>query len=85
MPWLNGVEQQFNLFFAKRPANQSVLPMTDTGNQLILVIDDDKDIVQTIKGNLELDGYRVICAYNGRDGLDLIQEQSCLLILIDLR
>jgi len=58
--------------------------MTEPCNQLILVIDDDKDIVQTIKGNLELDGYRVISAYNGRDGLDLIQEQRPELIVLDL-
>ena len=31
----------------------------------ILVVDDDKDIVQTIKGNLELDGYEVLTAFNG--------------------
>ena len=58
--------------------------MSDTANQLILVIDDDKDIVQTIKGNLELDGYRVVSAYSGRDGLDLIQEQRPELIVLDL-
>jgi len=58
--------------------------MTDTGNQLILVIDDDKDIVQTIKGNLELDGYRVITAHSGRVGLDLIQEQRPELVILDL-
>jgi CheY-like chemotaxis protein len=32
----------------------------------ILVVDDDKDIVQTIKGNLELDGYDVLTALDGR-------------------
>ena len=58
--------------------------MNEPDNQLILVIDDDKDIVQTIKGNLELDGYRVISAYNGHDGLDLIQEQRPELIVLDL-
>ena len=29
----------------------------------ILVIDDDKDIVLTVKGNLELDGYEVLTAF----------------------
>ncbi len=58
--------------------------MTDTSSQLILVIDDDKDIVQTIKGNLELDGYQVVCAHGGREGLDLIQTQRPNLIILDL-
>jgi len=58
--------------------------MTEPSNQLILVIDDDKDIVQTIKGNLELDGYRIVSAYNGRDGLDLIQAQRPELVVLDL-
>ena len=58
--------------------------MTEPSNQLILVIDDDKDIVQTIKENLELDGYRIVSAYNGRDGLDLIQAQRPELVVLDL-
>jgi len=37
----------------------------------ILVVDDDKDIVKTIKGNLELDGYEVLSAYDGRTGLHI--------------
>lgn len=58
--------------------------MEEQTGQLILVIDDDKDIVQTIKGNLELDGYRVVCAYTGREGLDMIPAQRPELILLDL-
>jgi len=50
----------------------------------ILVIDDDRDIVQTIKGNLELDGYEVLCAYNGRSGLDLAKGHRPDLIVLDL-
>ncbi len=53
-------------------------------DQTILVIDDDKDIVKTIKGNLELDGYSVICAYDGRSGIDLAREKRPHLIVLDL-
>ena len=35
----------------------------------ILVVDDDKDIVQTIKGNLELDGYEVLIVADGHSCL----------------
>lgn len=58
--------------------------MTERAGQTILVIDDDKDIVQTIKGNLELDGYAVICAFNGRTGIEMAREQRPKLILLDL-
>lgn len=53
-------------------------------NMKILVIDDDKDIVQTIKGNLELDGYEVLTAFDGRSGLDMAKAQRPNLIVLDL-
>ncbi|MCF6246700.1 MAG: response regulator transcription factor [Desulfobacula sp.] len=50
----------------------------------ILIIDDDKDIVRTIKGNLKLDGYQIIYAHLGRQGIDMVQVQQPDLILLDL-
>jgi len=50
----------------------------------ILVVDDDKDIVQTIKGNLELDDYEVSAAYDGRTCLRLAREFRPDLIILDL-
>jgi DNA-binding response OmpR family regulator len=50
----------------------------------ILVVDDDKDIVQTIKGNLELDGYEVLVAFNGRTGLHITKTTRPDLIILDL-
>ncbi|MEE4264985.1 MAG: response regulator transcription factor [Desulfobacteraceae bacterium] len=50
----------------------------------ILVVDDDKDIVQTIKGNLELDGYEVLTAFDGHSCLQLAREQRPDLIILDL-
>ncbi len=58
--------------------------MADNTPQTILVIDDDQDIVQTIKGNLELDGYRVLCAYEGRRGIDMARDHRPHLIILDL-
>lgn len=56
----------------------------DNPLQTILVIDDDKDIVKTIKGNLELDGYKVYCAHDGRKGIDMAREHRPQLIILDL-
>jgi DNA-binding response OmpR family regulator len=50
----------------------------------ILVIDDDKDIVQTIKGNLELDGYEVMSASNGKSGIHMAKDNRPDLIILDL-
>jgi len=50
----------------------------------ILIIDDDKDIVQTIKGNLTLDGYGVISSYLGRQGIEMARTHRPDLILLDL-
>ena len=50
-------------------------------NKTILIIDDDKDIVQTVKGNLKLDGFHVIYAYLGRQGNDMVETQTPDLIL----
>ena len=50
----------------------------------VLVIDDDKDIVQTIKGNLELDGYEVMTAYNGKTGIHMAKDNRPDLIILDL-
>jgi len=50
----------------------------------ILVVDDDKDIVKTIKGNLELDGYEVLSAYDGRTGLLIAKTSRPDLIMLDL-
>lgn len=58
--------------------------MTDKLNQTILVIDDDEDIVKTIKGNLELDGYAVRFAHEGRSGIELAREHRPHLVVLDL-
>ena len=50
----------------------------------ILVVDDDKDIVQTIKGNLELDGYDVLTASDGHSSLQIAREQRPDLVILDL-
>ena len=57
---------------------------TAKNNYTILVVDDDKDIVQTIKGNLELDGHQVLTAFDGRTGLHIVKTSRPDLIILDL-
>jgi len=49
----------------------------------ILVVDDEKDIVELLKYNLQKEGYNVLSAYDGKQGLDLA-KQSPHLILLDI-
>ncbi len=50
----------------------------------ILVVDDEKRIVEILQAYLERDGYRVITAYDGRSALELARSNSPDLIILDL-
>lgn len=51
---------------------------------LILVVDDEKAIVDILDFNLKRDGYDVIKAYDGEAGLKLFRERMPDLILLDI-
>lgn len=50
----------------------------------ILVIDDDKDLVETMRVILESKGYTVRYAYNGKQGQAKIEEKTPDLIILDV-
>ena len=50
----------------------------------ILVVDDDQDIIELIKYNLELEGFRVTPVYNGEDALRLAKREPPDLLILDL-
>jgi len=50
----------------------------------ILVVDDEKKIVEILKAYLERDGYRVIAGYDGQSALELARRYSPDLIILDL-
>jgi CheY-like chemotaxis protein len=52
--------------------------------RLILVIEDDEGIRETLRLTLELEGFDVITAANGKLGLDALKEHKPCLILLDL-
>ncbi|NMC64433.1 MAG: response regulator transcription factor [SAR324 cluster bacterium] len=53
-------------------------------NLLIAVIDDDQSVSSGLRLNLELEGYKVICAADGEAGLDLVQKEHPDLIVLDV-
>jgi len=50
----------------------------------ILVVDDDRDIVATLKIQLEKEGFAVVCAYDGQEALDVLAAEEVHLILLDI-
>ena len=52
--------------------------------QKILIVEDDAAIANLIKINLETEGYRCTCAFDGKAGADLIEEEHFDLILLDI-
>src|SRR5688572_16053801 len=50
----------------------------------ILVVDDEKDIVEMISFNLRRHGYGVFTAHNGLDALELAEREMPDLIILDL-
>ena len=53
-------------------------------SQTILVIDDEKDIVELIRYNLVQAGYRVVSALDGQQALDLARREHPDLVVLDL-
>ncbi len=50
----------------------------------ILVIDDEKDVVELIKARLEANKYEVFTAFSGKDGLEKTKTYQPNLILLDI-
>ncbi len=52
--------------------------------QKILLVDDEKDILEFISYNLNKEGYKVLTALNGRDGIEMARKFVPQLILLDV-
>jgi len=50
----------------------------------ILVVDDEKDIVETFKKRLSQEGYDVVVAFSGEEALTKVKKDNPDIILLDL-
>src|SRR5215470_6064946 len=50
----------------------------------ILVVDDERDIRETLRGILEEEGYQVVLAESGEAGLDQLHRRACDVVLLDI-
>jgi len=52
--------------------------------QVILVVDDDREIVKVLGKLLELEGYRVYAAYDGMEALEILTREKVHLLILDV-
>jgi CheY-like chemotaxis protein len=50
----------------------------------VLVLDDDRDVSEMVTDLIEEQGYRAICAGNGREALAVLERERPCLMLIDV-
>lgn len=50
----------------------------------ILVVDDEKPIVEILKYNLEKEGYQVVTAFNGEEALEKVSSEKPDVIILDI-
>ncbi len=53
-------------------------------NEKLLIVDDEKDFVSTIAERLAIKGFRIVEAFNGKEGLEKAHSEKPDLILLDV-
>ena len=53
-------------------------------NEIVLLIEDEKNIAELVKYNLDKEGFRVLTAAKGNAGLDMALKEKPSLIILDL-
>ncbi len=64
--------------------NQSLPPESETRPGPVLIIDDNRSLVRLAERVLEKDGFNVITAYSGIEGLRKVKEEKPGLIILDI-
>jgi two-component system alkaline phosphatase synthesis response regulator PhoP len=50
----------------------------------ILIVDDDKDVLELVRFIAVRDGYRIVTAGDGKEGLELAEQEKPQLIVMDI-
>jgi DNA-binding response OmpR family regulator len=64
--------------------NQSSENIQPSGNKRILLVDDDAEIIESLRLALEANDYEVLVARDGNQGLALIEREAPDLIILDM-
>ncbi len=52
--------------------------------QRVLIVDDDREIVESIRYALQANGYEVLVARDGNEGLAMAEKENVNLIILDM-
>ncbi len=66
------------------PTAQATPQRSDTSMEKILIVDDDVEIIESVRYALEGEGYQVVVARDGNQGLALAEKESPDLIILDM-
>ncbi len=66
------------------PTPQAASQPSETSMEKILIVDDDTEIVESVRYALEGEGYQVVVARDGNQGLALAEKESPDLIILDM-
>jgi DNA-binding response OmpR family regulator len=58
--------------------------MTALQKSLIVVVDDDPGILKLVSLNLQLEGFRVVTAADGKEAVQLVHDEQPALVLLDV-
>jgi two-component system, OmpR family, alkaline phosphatase synthesis response regulator PhoP len=72
------------LSFAITSFNKNYFPDKAMIKEKILVVDDEEDILELVRYNLSKEGYKILCAASGEEGLNIARDQTPDLIVLDL-
>jgi DNA-binding response OmpR family regulator len=53
-------------------------------NSKILIVEDEKEFSRILKENLQANGFDVVVALNGQEGLEMIEKEKPDLVLLDI-
>ena len=56
----------------------------NTGQDYLLIAEDDRDILRLLDAALTFRGYRVIAAHNGQEALEVIQLKRPAIVITDI-
>ena len=69
---------------AKRTSSRTAAKEAETTPRRILVVDDDPEIVESIRMALQARGYEVLVARDGNQGLAMAERESPDLVILDM-
>jgi DNA-binding response OmpR family regulator len=67
-----------------QPEERSATAVADRGTRRILLVDDDNEIVESMRTVLETRGYEILVAKDGNQGLVMAESESPDLIVLDM-